>query len=157
MGGSVYRGYINTPTPCIEYNVLMSIETSNTLFNTLSEVTLLPVDCCYDIIIKDADYQYFLNINNAASKLLIELYNTWHFDYVGGSRKFDPKTSSTILFDLVVPMYFLHKDYFSTEVGNLMIDSEGKTKIIPGEKIKIVTKALKKEEIVEDFIKVIEG
>ena len=24
MGGSVYRGYINTPTPCVEYNVLMN-------------------------------------------------------------------------------------------------------------------------------------
>ena len=102
-------------------------------------------------------YQYFLNINNTASNLLIEQYNTWHTDYVGGSKKFDPKTSSTILFDLVVPLYFLHKDYFATEVGNLMIDSEGNTKIIPGEKVTIVTKALKKEEIVKDFIKIIEG
>ena len=117
MGGSVYRGYLNHPAPCVEYNVLMSIDTTNHLFKTIKDITLLPVDCCYDLIVSDEYYQRFLKINNSASNLLLEQYKVWDKDYVGGSIRFNPEISSTILYDLVVPIYFLHKEYYSPSQG----------------------------------------
>ena len=57
MGASVYRGYLNHPEPCAEYNVLMSVDATNYLFASGAKVTLLPVDCCYDIIIHNEAYQ----------------------------------------------------------------------------------------------------
>lgn len=157
MGASVYRGYLNHPEPCAEYNVLMSVDATNYLFNSGAKVTLLPVDCCYDIIIDKKDYQTLLQSNSDAAKLLIEQYKTWHTDYVGGSIKFDPKTSSTILYDLVVPMYFLYPKYFEEEQGNVEISSCGTSKVIPGKNINIVTKLNNMREIIENFINVIEG
>ncbi len=157
MGASVYRGYLNHPEPCAEYNVLMSVDATNYLFNSGAKVTLLPVDSCYDIIIDKEEYQTLLHSNSDAAKLLIEQYTTWHTDYVGGSIKFDPKTSSTILYDLVVPMYFIYPEYFEDEQGNIEISSYGTSRVVSGENIKIVTKLKNMREIIENFIDVIEG
>ena len=157
MGASVYRGYLNHPAPCAEYNVLMSVAASNYLFSLDMKTTLLPVDCCYDIIIGDDLYQRLLNSSSKAAKLLIEQYLVWHTDYVGGSIKFDPTTSSTILYDLVVPMYFLHREYFEEKCINLEINDRGESDILPGHNIKVITKAVNKEAIVKDFVEVIEG
>ena len=157
MGASVYRGYLNHPEPCAEYNVLMSVNATNYLINSGAKVTVLPVDSCYDIIIDKEEYQTLLHSDSDAAKLLIEQYTAWHTDYVGGSIKFDPKTSSTILYDLVVPMYFLYPEYFEEEHVNLEISCYGTSKVIPGENIKIVTKLSNMKEIIENFINVIEG
>ena len=157
MGASVYRGYLNHPEPCAEYNVLMSVDATNYLFASGAKVTLLPVDCCYDIIINNDEYQTLISSNSKAAKLLIEQYTTWHTDYVGGSIKFDPKTSSTILYDLVVPMYFLYPEYFEEKQANIEISNDGSSRVIPGENIKIITKLKNMEEVIKNFIDVIEG
>lgn len=157
MGGSVHRGYINHPDPCAEYNVLMSVDATNNLFATLPNVTLLPVDCCYDLIINGDAYQYLKTMNSTASNLLIEQYKVWDRDYVGGSIKYNPEISSTILYDLIVPIYFLYKEYFEEEYGNLVINELGETSIVPGKNIKIVTKLHNKKEVIKEFINVMRG
>lgn len=157
MGGSVYRGYLNHPAKCAEYNVLMSVNATNHLFNLGMNITLLPVDSCYDLIVDNDEYKRLIKSNSNAAKLLLEQYLIWHTDYVGGSIKFDPDKSSTILYDLVVPMYFLYPSFFEEKLINLEINEFGESRIIPGENIKVVTKAIKKEEIIKDFISIIEG
>ena len=96
-------------------------------------------------------------MNTSASKLLLEQYYTWDTDYVGGSIKFDPKVSSSILYDLVVPMYFLYPEYFTDEYGAVYVNEKGECKKLPSENIRIVTKLINKEEVIKDFIKVIRG
>lgn len=157
MGGSVFRGYINKLDPCVEYNVLLSIDASNYLFETLDDVTLIPVDCCYDLIIDGSYYQKILNSNKKAVELLKRHYFAWQTDYEGGARRFDINTSSSILFDYAVPLFYYKKDLFEVMNLNLKITKEGKTSVIEGNKIKVLTKLLNKEEAMNEFVNKIRG
>lgn len=157
MGGSVFRGYINKPEPCAEYNVLLSVDSSNYLFENIEDITLLPVDCCYDLIIDGSYYQKLLNSNNKAVELLKKHYFAWQSDYTGGARKFDINTSSSILFDYVVPLYYLRKDLFEVKNLNVRFTGDGKTVVIDGNSIKVVTKLIDKKEAQREFVSKIRG
>jgi len=129
MGGSVNRGYINVETPCPEYNVLVSIASTNQLFRKGLNLTLLPLDVCYDLIIDGSLFNQITKSSSLRAQTLIENYRVWQADYHGGALKYDAAHSSSILYDLVVPFYALFPDYFQTKSLSLCITPEGKTEI----------------------------
>lgn len=125
MGGAVHHGYINQDHADAEYNVLISHEATNQMFEKISSLCLLPLDCCYDLILNSSAYQEFLKMDSIAANLLKKHYQVWLEDYRGGSIKFDYQQSTSILYDVVVILYYLYPSFFETMEEPLWIDEKG--------------------------------
>jgi len=128
MGGAYHQGYLNQKEPAAEYNVLCSIEATNFLFASCPSFVLLPLDVCRDVFIKGADYQDLLaHEEKPFVRVILENYRIWQRDYQGGAIKFDPCITSSILYDLVVPLFLAYPASFTLEKDHLLIDAKGNT------------------------------
>ena len=54
-------------------------------------------------------------------------------------------------------MYFLNPQYFEEKSVNIEVSNDGTSRVILGENIKIITKLKNMEEVIKNFIDVIEG
>lgn len=157
MGGAVNHGYINQEKADAEYNVLLSYKESNWIFEKLRYCYLLPLDCCYDLIINGEDYDTFLTIQSDYAALLRKHYRVWIKDYQGGSIKFDPNVSTSILYDLAVIMFYLHPSLFEVDYRALQINKAGKTIIRGNKQIPYVCKLHDKKKLIHYFLSGLEG
>jgi len=102
MSGSVYKCYGNATGPCPEYNVYENIPASQAVYTANWNMTTTPLDTCGVAIVNGPTYQTLLNANNSDHILvqtLLENYVYWYSH--GASSPYNPKTSSTVLYDAV--------------------------------------------------------
>jgi len=107
MSGSVYKGYLNSPSPSAEYNVVTNITSSQAMYNAVWHTPLYtaPLDTCnFDQWNGDV-YKELLAANNSAHpyvQILLETYQVW---YDNGGRNsgamlpFSPTTGTDVLYD----------------------------------------------------------
>ncbi|MDR0832386.1 MAG: nucleoside hydrolase [Bacillales bacterium] len=137
MGGAYKKGYLGEDKPEAEANLIYSYSAFNELIKSI-KITLLPLDVCRSLIINKELYQELLKSKKKNIKLLLDNYHIWQSDYLGGAKKFNLLESTSVLFDIVVPLYYLYGNLFKVE--NLKIKSNEKGCLIEGEKeIKIAT------------------
>lgn len=58
---------------------------------------------------------------------MIENYEIWHRDYVGGAIKYPVETSSGILYDLLPVYYLRFPEHFEGEKLKISVTDEGRT------------------------------
>ncbi len=153
MGGSVCQGYINVHKHCPEYNVLVSIEATNKLFRFGIDLTLLPLDVCYNLIVDGGFYAQITQSQSLKAQAIMENYAIWQTDYVGGALKYDASVSSSILYDLVVPFFALFPKHYEMMHLSVSIDANGNTILDDSYPLtKVALKVKKQKELLQDLV-----
>lgn len=125
MAGSLRKGYFGSDTPVPECNVVTDMAASCALYRAGIDYTMLPLDVCGTIMLRDEDYRAVKASNSSAARIVMAFYGVWHEDYAGGAQKADVETSSTILYDLVPFWYLEYPENFSVENLNIALDEHG--------------------------------
>lgn len=112
MGGSVYQGYINQSAPCAEYNIRCAPKAFQTVLKSGFEIVLAPLDVCRDFIIDGEYFAALKNSSNIVIKTILDYYQEWHQNYIGGAIKYDKDASSGILYDILPILYLMDAENF---------------------------------------------
>lgn len=129
MAGSFYHGYFKSGEPSVECNVIRDIKAIRKVLKSNTELTLVPLDVCNDFIVGGDSYLNILNSNVLRSKIVIENYNIWSKTYKGDANKFNPKESSTVLYDLLASFVILFPHYFDYLHLPVLVSDDGYTKV----------------------------
>ncbi len=153
MAGSIYHGYFNSKEPSIECNVVRDIEAAKAIFNSKINITLVPLDICGDFIVNGDNYQNILNSKNIRSRIVIENYQVWSKKYKGNANAFNPKQSSSILYDLLASFVLLFPQYFDYLHLPITITDDGHTSVQGN---RMVNVAIKKHKTDAMFLTLVE-
>jgi inosine-uridine nucleoside N-ribohydrolase/AraC-like DNA-binding protein len=140
MAGSIYHGYFKSKEPSIECNIVRDIEAAKIIFNSKINLTLVPLDVCGDFIVSGDDYQKILNSKNIRSHIVIENYQIWSKKYQGNANKFDPKQSSSILYDLLASFVLLFPQYFDYLHLPITVTDDGYTLVSGSNMVNVAIK-----------------
>lgn len=151
MGGSIYKGYIGHDYPEAECNIASDVPAAKTMFESGVDMILLPLDVCRDIIIKDDNYQLIKSCSNTCARIAMDNYLIWQENYIGGAIKFDPETSTSILYDIITFWYLTFPQNFDIKYLQLDISDEGKTVICEQGKRILVALGIHKCGIMEQY------
>ena len=135
MAGSVYKGYFDHNYCEPECNIVLDIKSANEILDSGLTITLLPLDVCRSIVLKDENYNNIKNSNSIFAKTIMDNYYIWQEDYIGGARKYDIELSSSILYDLAPVWYLLFPQNFDVKELPLSVDSYGKTIVVGNNKV----------------------
>lgn len=128
MAGSLRKGYFGSDTPVPECNVVTDAAASRALYRAALDYTMLPLDVCGTITLHGENYRAVKTSASPAAQITREFYRVWHEDYVGGARKADVETSSTVLYDLVPFWYLEFPNNFVAEDLKIEVDERGFTR-----------------------------
>lgn len=134
MAGSVYIGYNGKQGRDREYNVCEDVESVRKVFSAPWEITMIPLDTCGTIVLKEEKYKKVETSSSPLAKVVIENYNIWT------NRKQFPEHESSVLFDTLAAYCTWTEDVVDIKTLNIVIDNEGKT--CPDEKGRPVRCAL---------------
>lgn len=126
MAGSIYRGYYNSSTPTMEYNVKICPGCMQMLFRAGWNVTITPLDTCG---VADLPPQYL--------QPLIAAWDRWSYGLASSLLYFctvhscQLNTATSPLYDTVATLLTLPtaSDFLSFEMLNLTVTSDGYTVI----------------------------
>lgn len=127
MIGAIEKGYLNEDKAGAECNAALDPEAFNRVLAAGVKTEILPLDVCRDFILDKDCYRRVLTSPDPLARAVTENYRIWHRDYKGGAIKFDPETSSGILYDLLPVLRLICPEEFVTERIRLRADAEGKT------------------------------
>lgn len=126
MAGAYKKGYVNQDRPDAEFNVLMDIPSQNkAMANTI--YTMLPLDVCRDIVIDGEDFAKIKKSVNKTAESILDFYDEWQNNYVGGALKFDNTVSSSILYDVVTVHFALYPEEYTVVTDKIIADYKGRT------------------------------
>ena len=140
MAGSIYHGYFKSKEPSIECNIVRDIDAAKAIFKSKINLTLVPLDVCGDFIVSGDDYQKILNSKNIRSHIVIENYQIWSKKYQGNANKFDPKLSSSILYDLLASFVLLFPQYFDYLHLPISVTDDGYTLVSGNNMVNVAIK-----------------
>lgn len=140
MAGSVFKGYFNSDTPSIECNIVTDINASKAIFNADIPLTIVPLDVCGGTIIRGKQYQQIKKSSALPSKIVMENYQIWQQDYVGGAVKLNIDKESSYLYDLVAVWPLIFPQNFDTLNYPIYISDDGYTKIGGKRNVSVITK-----------------
>ncbi|MCA1900735.1 MAG: nucleoside hydrolase [Candidatus Hydrogenedens sp.] len=121
MAGSVYRGYGGKKQRDCEYNICRDVESAKKVFSAPWNITIIPLDTCGTIILKEERYQAVENSKSPLAQVVIENYNIWT------NRKHYPQNESSVLYDTLAIYCIWAEDVVEMKTIPLIIDNEGKT------------------------------
>lgn len=127
MLGAIRKGYINQSEPAAECNAALDPEAFRNVLASGAKITLVPLDVCRDYIVDGADFQKIRQSAAPLARAVIENYEIWHRDYVGGAIKYPVETSSGILYDLLPVYYLRFPERFEGEKLKISVTDEGRT------------------------------
>ena len=127
MAGAVYQGYLNQEEVRSEYNVAIDIGAAINVFASKIKKTLMPLDVCRSFILEGEYYRALQKSGSVYAKLVLENYAIWQSDYAGGAIQFDEKTSTSILYDMLPPLYLAMPEQLQCVPLKLGIDKTGRT------------------------------
>jgi len=107
MSGSIFRGYLNSPTPSAEYNVHVNISGSQLTYKSqwLTPLVTAPLDTTNFDQWNGAVYQPLVANNNTQHpyvQLLLENYQVWYDNggkSYGALLPFNPQTGTSCMYD----------------------------------------------------------
>lgn len=140
MHGSVRKGYNNSPTPCVEYNMTY-VPGAKTVFSApWQSATITPLDTCGLVALRGNNYSSLRESKDELVQALLENYRLWA---AHGKPAGQPvPTASSILFDTVA-VYLAQpgpKTLLELEPLNITVDDKGMTLIDPvGAKMSVAT------------------
>lgn len=134
MAGSINRGYFGSSVPSLECNVATDVSAFKNILESSIDLTLIPLDVCGDIVIRDKDYQQLKRSKTLASQIIKENYAIWQENYKGGAKKLNIDTESSYLYDVAVILYVLFWNNFSILALPIEITDDGYT-VVGGNRI----------------------
>ena len=140
MAGSIYHGYFKSKEPSIECNIVRDIEAAKTIFDSKINLTLVPLDVCHDFVVSGDSYQSILTSQNIRSRIVIENYQIWSKKYQGNANAFNPKKSSSILYDLLASFVLLFPQYFDYLHLPISVTDDGYTTISGNRMVNVAIK-----------------
>ena len=153
MAGSIYHGYFKNKEPSKECNVVRDIEAAKTIFNSNINLTIVPLDACDGFIVSGDNYQKILNSKNVRSHIVIENYLKWCKKFKGNANAFDPKKSSSILYDLLASFVLLFPQYFDYLHLPIVVTDDGYTSVSGN---RMVNVAIKRHKTDAMFLNLVE-
>lgn len=148
MAGSIYHGYFNSNDPSIECNVVRDIDAARKVVESNINLTLVPLDVCHDFIVSGESYQKILNSNIIRSQIVIENYKLWCKKYKGNANSYNPKKSSSILYDLLASFVILFPQYFDYLHVPIKITDDGYTRLSGGDMVNVAIKKHKTDAMI---------
>lgn len=127
MHGSIFKGYVDDPTPVAEYNVRVDPQSLQAVFNATWECTITPLDTCGLVALDGDDYQRLYTSDDPWLQDLMANYRAW----LPGAPYIDPDhdltVTSTTLFDAVAVHLVAGGDYVNMESLPLRVTDDGFT------------------------------
>lgn len=138
MHGSVRRGYDNSPTPCVEYNMTYVPGAQTVFAAPWRSAAFTPLDTCGLVTLSGARFQRLKDSDDVLVKMLLENYRIW-----AKKRTVTEMTGSSVLFDTVA-VYLADpgpKPLLDLETLNIRVTDKGMTVIDPaGPKMSVATR-----------------
>ena len=126
MAGAVNGSYETLDRVVGEFNVACDADAARQVFRSNLDYTMLPLDVCARIRVKDEAYKRFLSIRSVYADIIRENYRCWLENAFFENDNDDTKASS-ILFDWIVPWYALYPENFCTVCSPLYVDEQNVT------------------------------
>ena len=127
MAGAVYKGYANQDEVRSEYNIAIDVGGALNVFRACKRLTLMPLDVCREFILAGAYYRALAESEKTPAKIVMENYAIWQCDYRGGAIQYDEAVSTSILYDMLPPLFLQMRDRFECRELKLSIDRTGRT------------------------------
>jgi purine nucleosidase len=116
MGGSIYHGYGNDPTPVAEYNIAADPAAAQKVFSSRVQILMAPLDVTAMLQLHAPDrHRVFTNLSPITDGLAI-LYNLWH-------------QRTPTLFDPMAVAMLIDPSLCQTKPLNVEVDANGFTRI----------------------------
>jgi len=138
MHGSVRRGYDNSPTPCVEYNMTYVPGAQTVFAAPWHSAAFTPLDTCGLVNLSGPRFQRLKDSDDILVKTLLENYRIW-----AKKKTVAEMTGSSVLFDTVA-VYLADpgpKLLLELENLNITVNDKGMTMIDPaGLKMSVATR-----------------
>jgi len=144
MQGSIYKGYGGKEEPDAESNVKYHNDACIKVFNTLKDITIIPLDTCGIVKFEGEQYQNILKSSDQLIKSLIDSYKIWYKN-VTWQIDCNPEFNTSILFDTVAVYLAYEEKLLEIKDIKIKITSDGMT--IPDKNGIKVRAALKWKDI----------
>lgn len=129
MHGSVFRGYVDDPTPVAEYNVRVDPASLQAVFAAPWECTITPLDTCGTVVLTGEEYRRVYESDDPWMQDLMENYEAWLPGAPFIAPDHDMSTTSTTLFDAVAVHLALGGDLVELQSVPLRVTDAGYTVI----------------------------
>ncbi len=127
MAGSIDRGYFGKAQADPECNIAWNVAAARRFFSERPAYTMLPLDVCGDLVLCGEGYRTVRESVGRFARCVMRHYDEWDKRYIGGARKADPKTSSSILYDLAPIWLLLYPDRFTVVPLDIDVTDDGRT------------------------------
>jgi len=156
MSGSVYRGYLNSPTPAVEYNVARNISSSQAMYNSLwlQPLSTAPLDTTNFDQWNGTIYHQLITANDTAhphAQVLLENYQVWYDNGgkgYGALLPFSPTTGTSVMYDAqaawMTGKIISGEGFESLKMQslNLMVNDQGYTVVDAAKQPRMVNSAI---------------
>jgi len=156
MSGSVYRGYLDSPTRTVEYNVDRNISSSQAMYNSpwLQPLVTAPLDTTNFDQWNGTLYHQLITANNSAHpfvQVLLENYQVWYDNggkSYGALLPFSPSMGTSVMYDpqaaWMTGKIISHGGYESLKMQslNLYVNDQGYTLADASKQPRIVNSAI---------------
>lgn len=129
MHGSVFRGYVDDPTPVAEYNVRVDPASLQAVFAAPWECTITPLDTCGTVVLKGEEYRRVYESDDPWMQDLMDNYEAWLPGAPFIAPDHDMSITSTTLFDAVAVHLALGGDLVELQTLPLRVTDAGYTVI----------------------------
>ena len=126
MAGSVNIGYFGAEGASPECNIATDVAAARKILAADLNLTLLPLDVCGQLVIDGEHYRRLLTSDCKWANLCLKQYSIWQEHYHGGAKKYDLRTSTSILYDMICVWRLIFPQYFKTTELSLTVCDDGR-------------------------------
>lgn len=149
MGGSLRLDYKGRNKKVREWNLSCDIDATREVFNSDSNILLVPLDVTWDLELKESDIEKIKKNDKKTSILLTKHLNEMR-EYL--YKKFDIRSKRPVLHDPLAVYASFNNSLFSSDKLNLTIDRDGFLNIDKkGKSVEVINK-LEKEKFINFFM-----
>ncbi|GAB5413487.1 MAG: nucleoside hydrolase [Congregibacter sp.] len=127
MHGSVFKGYVDDPTPVAEYNVRVDPASLQAVFAAPWECTITPLDTCGTVVLNGEEYRRLYESGDPWIRDLMANYKAWLPGAPFIAPDHDMSQTSTTLFDAVAVHLAMGGDLVNMETLPLRVTDHGFT------------------------------
>lgn len=153
MAGGVEKSYESLDRVVGEFNICADKDSAEKILSSDLDYTMLPLDVCASIRLKDEPYRRFLEKDTPYARIVKENYLAWiRNGFFENYNQYD--IASSILFDMIVPWYALFPEFFEMQRNRIYL-SDDITKIAEGNKHLWAKKLNNIEFLTENLVEVL--
>jgi inosine-uridine nucleoside N-ribohydrolase len=126
MSGSVDLGYVGSPKPSPEYNVVAAVDAAQALYRADWDLLIAPLDTAGQVQLKGPLYQRLLGSSRPSVVALLDGYRIWAPDFPWARH--DPDSESSVLYDALAVALVFDPTLCRLEQVRLEVSEDGFTR-----------------------------